>query len=199
MSMMNQRDAVFAAVCSVLGGVPQGQVELKGEQKKAVHEAVVVGFLTGQIELKGDRSPEWIAKYVPGLVNNWVRKDKRLNGNTEYVAKNPGSRSGAGDEMLKNLRALLAVNPDPKARKEIQSAIDKRMEELKPKLSIDINNLPEHLRQFAPVAVLNAQNVPVKAVPPMIRRTSATSAAEVELAAEPELTEEQLEELTQPE
>ncbi len=163
---MNQRNGVYAAICAVLGTIPsQSQpVELTPSQKKEAIDRIVYGLCTGEIEYKGGPpTPEVAAKYVPGLLNNWMRKDKRLNGNTDYVAKNPGSRTGAGDEQLKNLKALLAIHKDPEIRKQVQAAIDQRTEEMKPKFAIDLNNLPEHLRQFAPANL-------VKAVPPTIRR-----------------------------
>lgn len=144
---MNQKDAVFAAIVSVLGHTPTTAVELTESQKPLVYDILVKGFMNGEIAYKSDFDEAIIRKYVPGLVNNWMRKDKRLNGNTEYQAKNPGSRTGAGDERLKALRALLAAVPDD-VKPTVQAEIDKRLEELKPSKTINVAALPEHLRHL---------------------------------------------------
>lgn len=154
-SSMNQKEAVFLAVCAVKQASSfEGAVELSDAELKNVREFVVLSFLAGDVELKEaeKRDETYIRKYVPGLVNNWLRKDKRLNGDVDYVAKNPGSRQGVGDEMLRNMKALLAITTDPEDKKVISAEIEKRKAQLeeakKPKL--DIAKLPEHLRKFAP-------------------------------------------------
>jgi hypothetical protein len=82
------------------------------------------------------------------LVNNWVRKDTRLNGGTKYIPTNPGSRTGSGDEKLKNLRILLTMVPDD-VKPAVQVEIDKRVEELKPKAQdINLEMIPENLRHL---------------------------------------------------
>ncbi len=156
MSALSQRAGVFAAIAAVLGrsSFPQAVV-LTDDQKEQVHAILVEEFVAGRIELKSAniRTREAIIKYVPGLVNNWVRKDPNLNGNQKYQPKNPGSRTGSGDEQLKNLKALLATLPsgDPN-RKAVEDAIQARSAELVPKLTIQVNALPEHLRHLAPAA-----------------------------------------------
>ena len=159
--MMNQGEAVFQAVKRHAEVVPGTAVKLSDEQKKKVYEELIHGFMNGDIRYKlkdGEKLEESIIrKYVPGLVNNWVRKDKRLNGDVKYEAKNPGSRTGNGDEKLKNMKALLDVVKDPAAKKEIQQAIDDRKAELQPKKEINLSALPEHLRQYAPESLLEKQ------------------------------------------
>ena len=66
------------------------------------------------------------------MLSNWLRKDKRLNGNVQYVAKNPGSRAGSTDPQIKAMRVLLSTQEDPTKRAEIQAFIDKRLAEIKP-------------------------------------------------------------------
>ena len=149
--MMNQRTAVFNAVCTVLGYQPTQPVLsfMDKDQIKAVQEVVLAEFRAGNVELKGERTDEWLVKYVPGLVNNWMRKDMGLNGNTEYVAKNPGSRTGSGDESLKAMKALLASLPaDHSAVPTIKAAIEEKVVQLaeakKPVINVDA--LPEQFR-----------------------------------------------------
>lgn len=117
------------------------------EQKRKVNGLVFMAFKAGETtKNSGGTSDEALLKYIPGLVNNWVRKSKELNGGVDYQPKNPGSRSGAGDETLKNLRLLLASVTDEDARHAVQQEIDKRIAELKP--TIDVSKLPESLRHL---------------------------------------------------
>jgi hypothetical protein len=109
------------------------------------------GFKTNVIAYDGDIPSETLLKsYVSGLQSNWLRKDKRLNGGVQYVAKNPGSRTGSTDAQVKAMRVLLATKVDPADRAEIQSFIDKRLAEIKPTktVAIDVNALPEGLRHL---------------------------------------------------
>lgn len=146
---MNQRDGVFTAVKTVVGEV-NGKVELTKSQKDAVHAAVIIAFLSGAIEYKGGTPDEGaLKKYVPGLVNNWMRKDTRLNGGAKYTTKNPGIRAGSGDAQLKAMRQLLAQTTDTDAKAEIESAIEVRVAELKPAAkALNVEALPENLRKF---------------------------------------------------
>lgn len=89
--------------------------------------------------------------YVSGLQSNWLRKDKRLNGNVSYVAKNPGSRVGSSDPSLKAMRALLSTLTTEAEKAEVQGYIDTKVAEIQAtkaikKVSIDINALPAELR-----------------------------------------------------
>lgn len=152
---MTQGDVVFNAVVAVFGtdGELNGAVpETKNwteEQKRAVHGKVFLAFKSGEtVKSSGGQDDASLLKYIPGLVNNWVRKDLRLNGGVKYTAKNPGSRSGGGDEVIRNMKILLANVTDPGARKAVQAEIDKRMEEIKPKVTINTDLLPESLRHL---------------------------------------------------
>lgn len=152
---MTQGDVVFQAVVDVFGAdgklteaVPETKTWTDA-QKREVHGKVFIAFKTGvTTKASGGTDDASLLKYIPGLVNNWVRKDLRLNGGVKYTAKNPGSRSGNGDEAIKNMKLLLANVTDPEARAAIQTEIDKRMEEIKPKVTINIDALPEALRHL---------------------------------------------------
>ena len=147
---MTQGELVFLAVRKVFpeGTVPSTTTWSK-PQFEAVQAIVLDGFKTGLVNKNSGGNDEVsLRKYVPGLINNWVRKDKRLNGGETYIPKNPGSRTGSGDETLKNLKVLLAAVTDPEAKVAVQQEIDKRMAELKPKVEINLDLLPEHLRHL---------------------------------------------------
>lgn len=150
--MMNQKEGVFGAVIAVVGEV-NGAISLSTDQKNAVHATVFAGIKAGEISYKGTvPDDKALMKYVGGLVNNWTRKDTRLNGGGKYQTKSPGIRSGSGDAGLKAMRQLLATQTDPAARTQIQSAIDQRIAELKPKVEMNLAALPPELRHFASAA-----------------------------------------------
>jgi len=148
--MMNQKTATYNAIASVIDFKDGETVELTKEQKAKVRDILVEGFKKGEIELKS--AQEDLNKYVNGLINNWLRKDKRLNGGVDYEAKNPGSRAGQGDAMVKNLRLLLKTDIDADAKAEVQAAIASRLAEIKPsqKIEVDATAIPEHLKHLIP-------------------------------------------------
>jgi hypothetical protein len=145
---ITQGEAVFQAVCEVLEGEPDGKVSLTDAQLEAVHSKVFLAFTSGACHHSKNPTEAQLLKYIPGLVNNWLRKDQRLNGGVTYQAKNPGSRSGSGDESIKAMKMLLSVTTETAARAQIQAAIDERLAELKPKVEIKVEALPEALRHL---------------------------------------------------
>ena len=141
---MNQRAAVYAAVTSVLtdnsitfeDGMNVTEFLTK-EMRESVHAIVVEGFRSARVEFEDTSSnKEKLASesklnaYVSGLISNWIRKDKRLNGNVSYVPKNPGSRAGQGDDQLKTLRQLKKQFAGTPKEREIDAFIARRVEEL---------------------------------------------------------------------
>ncbi len=138
MSKLNQKDAVFNAVSQVLAenGVhfEEGQdarTHMSKEFRAQVNQILFEGFRAGNIELNGEKSDSELKTYVSGLQSNWLNKDKRLNGGTKYVAKNPGSRAGIQDPQIKALRALMSTKTDEDEIAEIQSYIDDRLAVIK--------------------------------------------------------------------
>ena len=131
---MNQKEAVFNAVMSVLGTTFEGtpSEHITKDQRATVNAILFEGFRGGMIELSQEFSDTQLKAYVSGLVSNWLRKDKRLNGGVSYVAKNPGSRTGSSDAMLKSLRALRSTLTDAADIAEVDQHIQQRISELKP-------------------------------------------------------------------
>jgi hypothetical protein len=152
---MNQKEAVYTAITEVMGTNEfDGPVKLeRGEEREKVTQRVEELFKNGEVQFtRGEeRDGKELRRYVVGLISNWLRKDSRLNGNTQYQPKNPGSRAGGKDEQMSAMRALLAATHEPKARAEIQQAIDERAKELKQQSAkpINVEALPEHLRKYA--------------------------------------------------
>ena len=150
--MINQKDAVFAAISSLLsneGITIDGDVAplMTKDRRARVNQMLFFGFRNGQIELGREFTDHELRSYVSGLQSNWIRKDPRLNGGVKYAARNPGSRIGSGDAQLKALRALLNVKTDPQDRAEIQRFIERRESELQPKPTINLDDLPIELRK----------------------------------------------------
>ena len=149
--MKKQKEAVFEAVCSAKGATSfTGAVTLEKDERAKVIASLLADFRASNIEYGGDTSDATkLGAYVSGLVSNWLRKDRRLNGNTTYSPANPGTRTGSSDDGVKAMKQLLAVTDDPEAKAEIQAEIDKRIGELKPKPEINVEALPEHLKHLA--------------------------------------------------
>ena len=147
--MMNQKEAVYTAVINVMGVVENGPYTPTKDQRAAVNVILFEGFRAGAIQLDREFTDTELKAYVSGLQSNWLRKDPRLNGGVKYQPKNPGSRTGQGDAQLRAMKVLLDTVTDPADKAEIQSAIDARIEQLKPAAkSIDLSILPEALKKF---------------------------------------------------
>lgn len=147
MNKVNQKDAVYNAVINVCG-VQDGAYTPTKEQRAQVNAILFEGFKSGSIEMESSKSDSDLKGYVSGLQSNWLRKDKRLNGGTQYTAKNPGSRAGSADPQLKAMRALLSTLTDESDRAEVQGHIDARIAEIaatKQAKTVDFSALPADL------------------------------------------------------
>jgi hypothetical protein len=157
---MNQREATVNCILSVLeerginyelnGSTPISDV-LTSDDKKQVRTILFTMFQQGKIEFK-DKSrlsdSKYMNDYISGLVNNWIRKAPEFNSNTKYQAANPGSRQGIQDEQVREMKKLLATVADQATRDVIQSHIDARLAEIKPKVQVDLSLIPESLRHL---------------------------------------------------
>lgn len=156
MSKMTQKQAVYTAILSVLS---QSSVHFEEgtdvapfmtrERRGQVNNILFEGFRTGSIELEKEYSDADLKAYVSGLQSNWIRKDKRLNGGTQYQVKNPGSR--VTDPSIKAMRALLSSGKVTNAAdvSEIETLIASRQAELaasKKTVEVNYEALPAALR-----------------------------------------------------
>ncbi len=154
--MLSQKEAVYKAVKSVYAehGVEHEdftKAELDKSMREQVISIVCTGFGNGEVELKSTQ--ENIKSYTSGLVSNWLRKDKRLNGNVKYKPTNPGSRTGQQDPMVKNLRILLSTLPEgSEAYEATKSRIETRVAEIKAEKAksnqkeVDFSAIPEDIK-----------------------------------------------------
>jgi hypothetical protein len=145
---MKQVDAVYAAVISITGFNGEGVFTPSSDEKEVIRMTLLEGFRSDKISFAKGKFTEYYStekeqkEYVSGLLNNWMRKDERLNGGVKYTAKNPGSRSGQGDATLKAMRALLQtpdLTEDDKAEinLEIDAHLAKITETKKPAINWD--------------------------------------------------------------
>ena len=151
---MKQSEAVFAAVQSVMSehGIAYHESQptvLNRDLRAEVNNILFAGFKAGKIVLSKQFTDQELKSYCSGLLSNWLRKDKRLNGNTTYVAKNPGSR--VTDPSIKAMTALLQSGKvtNDTDRAEIETLIATRKAELaasKSKVEVDFDALPESIR-----------------------------------------------------
>jgi hypothetical protein len=156
----SQKDSVYAAVKAFLDekGIlhDDGQeVKLDKDGRKTVIEMISQSALQGDMALSAEAAAKYntietMRGYVNGLLSNWLRKDTRLNGGGKYVAKNPGSRAGQGDEVLKNLKALKTTLTDKDHVAAVDVEIAKRTAEVQAtkakKVEINFDKIPENLR-----------------------------------------------------
>jgi hypothetical protein len=145
---MNQKEAVYNAVCSVTGHKGEGICTPTKEQRAQVNAILFEGFRAGKITIDREFSDSDLKGYVSGLQSNWLRKDVRLNGGVKYAAKNPGSRAGSTDPELKALRALIMTVSTPEDKAEVQSYIDARTARIaatKQAKTVDFSALPADL------------------------------------------------------
>ena len=155
---MNQREAVYKTVCQVMGQDEfDGPVQLSKEQRAKINEKVTGMLKRGEADLSDDARKKYdtdakISAYTSGLISNWLRKDPNLNGGIAYVPKNPGSRAGQGDPMLRELRKLKKLHAGTVKEAEIDTYIATRQAEVKTEKnkSIEINTdlIPAGLRHL---------------------------------------------------
>jgi len=160
MSTINQKSAVYVAITHVLAeaGIKYEDGQdvsslMTPERRALVNQILIQGFRNKEdgISCTKQYDDKHLKSYVSGLVSNWIKKDKRFNGNTAYVPKNPGSRQGLGDVALKNMKLLLATVDKEEDRVEIQAYIDAHQIEVNAKAvkkspEVDFSKLPEALK-----------------------------------------------------
>jgi hypothetical protein len=161
---MKQSQAVYQATKSVCedngvhfeDGMNAADIVTK-EMRASIYSILCEGFKSGTIDLADTESNRAklsndaeLRKYVSGLVNNWFRKDTRMNGGGKYTPKNPGSRAGQTDPEVKQLRLLLKSGQLNEEQAHIvQARLDERVAELSAKSQpkIDFSVLPAELRE----------------------------------------------------
>lgn len=161
MSKLSQKECVYAAVQAFLQ--EQGReveldsghpIELSKSDKQTIVGMIVAARDTMELSAEADKKFDTEQKfktYTIGLVNNWLRKDTRLNGGSKYQAKNPGSRAGQGDDTIKALKALRSTLTEKSEIEQVEAAIAARAAEIKASkaaVTINVDALPEAFRHL---------------------------------------------------
>ena len=133
---VNQKDAVFNAVTSVTTVSDGEAVQLTKDQKSTLIGMLAEGLESGAIETKEAKRAKMTEEkhyreYASNILNNWIRKDLRLNGGEPYKTKSPGSRAGSQDPQVKELRKFKSTLSDPEQIAAVDLAIETRVAELK--------------------------------------------------------------------
>jgi hypothetical protein len=156
---ISQKESVFLAVCEVLGVESfDGKIELSKDQLSKVHTIVTDAILDGSVEFSTEAAAKYCTRelalgYVKGMVNNWLRKDTRLNGGSPYITKNPGSRAGSSDPQiaeLKKLKNLFTADAEKSAKIDaaIKTRLDQIAAEKAPKVEINPDLIPDELKDL---------------------------------------------------
>lgn len=156
--MKKQNDAVFDEVCAVLGQSSfADKVQLSSSEKSSVIKSIVSQILNGDVAFSDEAKQkhdtyEKISKYVRGMIDNHLRKDKRLNGGAKYATKNTGHKSEA-DEELRQLKQLASQTHDPQAKKAVLEEIEERKalfekQKLLKSIKIDVDGIPDNLKHL---------------------------------------------------
>jgi len=160
--MVNQKTGVYNAVvsfCEAHGLHFEDGMSFipTTDQRKAIVEAVALDMEAGEITLSAEAAAKYddltkLKSYCNGLVSNWIRKDTRLNGNTTYEIKNPGSRAGSGDQVIKELRKLKKTLSNQEQIDAVEDEINSRLSLIQTKkqadVKINMELIPEELRSL---------------------------------------------------
>ena len=167
---MNQKDAVFNAVVSVLGSTPTEAVQLTAEQRAEVIDAVAAGLADSSIDFTEESRAKYsdeasIRRYTAGLISNYLRRDPRLSGGVKHVATPKGPRTPKDDQLaeMKTLRQKLEAEGNQDGVTEVNEAIEARTAELraakeqsKPKtkaVTVDLTKIPDELKESLGIAL----------------------------------------------
>lgn len=166
MSKLSQHAAVVKFTQEILGARYELGTDVKlvatKEDKKQIATKIAEAMIEGTVELSdnamakyGESVESLTNKYVVGMVTNWFNKSLDLNGGTKYETKNPGSRAGSGDALIKEMRLLkkqLQEIGNHEGVAKVEAAINERVAQLKSTntktVTINPDNIPEHLRDL---------------------------------------------------
>lgn len=138
--MLSQKDAVFQATVAVLEQngrkfeegrnireVIKEDIRLRVQIRDLVYE----GLRQNQVVFGGDedsKSDRSLRTYATGLISNWFRKDKRLNGGKRYVPStfrdSTGTMVHSSDEKIHSLEVAMRATDDDDLKKRLQEAIE---------------------------------------------------------------------------
>lgn len=133
--MASQKDIVWKVITEMLETTEFDARPILTSAQKTTAYQLVSALLISENALSEKAASKWptvselIKHYVPGLVNNHLRKDVRFNQGIPYKADKPGSRPS--DKELKNLKLLLEQAKAAQMTEENILAIEDAIEDRK--------------------------------------------------------------------
>jgi hypothetical protein len=167
MTAISQKDSVINEVKAILGSqfdpsVPARNL-LSDDQLDTIKSNIFKGILNGSIDFGKEVTDEKeLSRYVSGMVSNYLRKAKELNGGSTYVPQSTGR--GSRDPQVSELNKLLKTYTEGSDEySQIAFAIEARKTELasektvvvkekkrvKEFEAINMDVLPESLKSLA--------------------------------------------------
>ena len=167
MSTVSQKESVINEVKAILGssfnsGAPARDL-LTDDQLKVIRANIISGIMNGTIDFGKEVFDEKeVSKYVSGMVSNYLRKSKELNGGLNYVPQSTGR--GSRDPQISELNKLLktysegseefaqiitAIEARKAALNAEKTSVVKEKKKSKEFESINMDALPENLKSLA--------------------------------------------------
>ena len=135
------------------------KVEFTDTQKNAMTELLIASYQAGDLTITSEKAAAAPKSYLKSMLNNHIRKDKRLNGNVDYKDIKGEGTARVTDPQLKELKKLYAavlLGNDSEVQESVKVELDLRQAEVDAKKSkvtaIDASHIPESLRHLVPSA-----------------------------------------------
>ena len=163
---MKQVQSVVAIAKAVLDNrfIPGQSIltYISNNEREEIVKRVCNGIRNREIYVKDSKREKYstdkeLRKYVIGMINNWFKKSKELNGGVEHKTPNSGSRPFPSDPSIREMRKLrsqLEAAGDTESVASIDEQIQLRVEELKSEkeVKIDVSMIPENLKRLVKVS-----------------------------------------------
>lgn len=153
---MNQKDGTHQVVSAVLkeSGTPidpKTPVTLSPEERAKCIERLSTMFSQKQISCTQSYEPKRLKTYCGGLLSNWLKKDRRLNGDVEFQLQNPGSRADNSSPEIVEMRKLKKQVKGTDNEAKVQKILDEMVtnhRQAKKKQDINLDLIPAELQDL---------------------------------------------------
>jgi len=157
---ISQKDAVYEVSMRVLeenGVIFEEGVDvlvdvIDRDIRSTIVSILVESFKEDKIVMNKRHEGKNLRRYASGLISNWAKKDTRLNGNVEYRIKNPGSRVGTTDPMVRELRKFLKQVKGTKHEEDVKKELSIRLNSIRKEqvkdIVINTNLIPDSIKHL---------------------------------------------------